>query len=41
MKKFIPKEKQGKKARKQLDSERRTTWAFSPGDAEGGEQKAL
>ena len=30
MKKFIPKEKLGKKARKQLDSEQRTTWAFSP-----------
>ena len=30
MKKFIPKEKLGKKARKQFDSERRTTWAFSP-----------
>ena len=30
MKKFIPKEKLGKKARKQLDSEQRTTWSFSP-----------
>ena len=30
MKRFIPKEKLGKKARKQLDSEQRTTWAFSP-----------
>ena len=30
MKKFIPKEKLGKKARKQLDSEQRSTWAFSP-----------
>ena len=30
MKKFIPKEKLGKKARKQLDSEQRATWAFSP-----------
>jgi len=30
MKKFIPKEKLGKKARKQLDSEQRTNWAFSP-----------
>ncbi len=30
MKKFIPKEKLGRKARKQLDSERRATWAFSP-----------
>ena len=28
--KFIPKEKPGKKARKQLDSEQRITWAFSP-----------
>ena len=26
----IPKEKLGKKARKQLDSEQRTTWTFSP-----------
>ena len=30
MKKFIPKEKLGKKTRKQLDSEQRATWAFSP-----------
>ena len=35
MKKFIPKEKLGKKARKQLDSkqldsEQRATWTFSP-----------
>ena len=30
MKKFIPKEKLGKKARKQLDSEQRTTWVFLP-----------
>ena len=30
MKKFIPKEKLSKKARKQLDSEQRTTWSFSP-----------
>ena len=30
MKKFVPREKLGKKARKQLDSEQRTTWAFSP-----------
>lgn len=30
MKKFIPKEKLGKKARKQLDSEQRTAWTFSP-----------
>ena len=30
MSKFIPKEKLSKKARKQLDSEQRTTWAFSP-----------
>ena len=30
MKKFIPREKLGKKARKQLDSGRRATWAFSP-----------
>ena len=30
MKKFIPREKLGRKARKQLDSEQRATWAFSP-----------
>ena len=30
MKKFIPKEKLGKKARKQLDTKQRSTWAFSP-----------
>ena len=30
MKRFIPREKLGKKARKRLDSERRATWAFSP-----------
>jgi hypothetical protein len=30
MSKFIPKEKLSKKARKQLDNEQRTTWAFSP-----------
>ena len=30
MKKFISKEKLGKKARKRLDSEQRTTWTFSP-----------
>ena len=30
MKKFIPSEKLGKKARKRLDGERRATWAFSP-----------
>ena len=30
MKKFIPKEKLGKKARRQLDSEQRATWTFSP-----------
>ena len=30
MKKFIPKEKLGKKARKQLDNKQRTTWTFSP-----------
>lgn len=30
MKRFIPREKLGKKARKQLDREQRTTWAFSP-----------
>ena len=30
MKRFIPKEKLGKKARKRLDSEQRATWAFSP-----------
>ena len=30
MTKFIPKEKLSKKARKELDSKRRVTWAFSP-----------
>ena len=30
MKRFIPREKLGKKARKQLDNEQRATWAFSP-----------
>ena len=30
MKKFIPKEKLGKKARRQLDGDQRATWAFSP-----------
>ena len=30
MKKFIPRQKLGKKARKQLDSEQRATWTFSP-----------
>ena len=30
MKGFIPREKLGRKARKQLDGERRVTWTFSP-----------
>ena len=30
MKKFIPREKLGRKARKQLDSEQRASWTFSP-----------
>ena len=30
MRRFIPKEKLGKKARKRLDSQQRTTWALSP-----------
>jgi hypothetical protein len=30
MKRFIPREKLGRKARKQLDSGQRATWAFSP-----------
>ena len=30
MKKFIPREKLGRKARKQLDGERRATWTLSP-----------
>ena len=30
MKKYVPREKLGKRARKQLDSEQRATWAFSP-----------
>ena len=28
MKRFVPREKLGKKAHKQLDSEQRTTWTF-------------
>ena len=30
MKKFIPREKLGKKARKRLDSGKRAAWSFSP-----------
>ena len=30
MDKFIPREKLGKKARKELDRQRRATWPFSP-----------
>ena len=30
MKRFVPREKLDKKARKQLDSEQRATWTFSP-----------
>ena len=30
MKKFIPRKKLGRKARKQLDSGQRATWTFSP-----------
>ena len=30
MKKFIPRDKLGKKARRLLDSRRRRTWAFPP-----------
>ncbi len=30
MKKFIPREKLSRKARKQLDGERRATWTLSP-----------
>ena len=30
MDKFVSKEKLGKKARKKMDAEKRTTWAFSP-----------
>lgn len=30
MKRFIPREKLGKKARRQLDRERRAVWAVSP-----------
>ena len=30
MAKFVPKEKLGKKARKELDRQRRVTWSFSP-----------
>ena len=41
MKKFIPKEKLGKKARKQLDTEQRTTWTFSPVTKKVESKKAL
>ncbi len=30
MNKFVPRSKMGKKARKKLDAEKRTSWAFSP-----------
>lgn len=30
MTKFVPKEKLGKKARKELDAQRRTLWQYSP-----------
>lgn len=30
MARFIPREKLGKKARKELDAQQRTTWDFSP-----------
>ena len=30
MERFIPKKKLSKKARKELDSQKRATWAFSP-----------
>ena len=30
MKRFVPREKMGKKARRQLDSLQRGTWTFSP-----------
>lgn len=30
MKKFIPRDKMSKKARKQLDEQQRATWGFSP-----------
>ena len=30
MKRFIPREKLGKSARKALDAQRRATWTFSP-----------
>ena len=30
MNRFIPREKLGKKARKELDRQRRFTWSFSP-----------
>ena len=30
MKKFVPENKMSKKARKELNSSRRTTWGFSP-----------
>lgn len=30
MARFVPKEKMSKKARKELERQKRTTWAFSP-----------
>ncbi|MGN1020370.1 MAG: hypothetical protein ACI4O7_08335 [Aristaeellaceae bacterium] len=30
MTKFVPRDKLGKKARKALDAQQRTTWAFAP-----------
>ena len=30
MDRFIPREKMGKKARKELDARKRATWSFSP-----------
>lgn len=30
MSKFVPRPKLSKKARKELDAQKRTTWAFSP-----------
>ncbi len=30
MNKFVPREKMGKKARRELDREKRAAWAFSP-----------
>ena len=41
MAKFISREKLSKKARKELDNQKRAVWAFSPTTRKVGKQKAL